>query len=55
MPDEVLGTMEDEIIRLYTEKLKEMIFCDTRIHNEDALYVIMNIDAAKLKYERMFK
>lgn len=54
MPDEILKSMENEIIKRYTEKLKEIIFSDARIHKADTTYANNDIDKAIKKYDRLY-
>ena len=54
MPDEILKSMENEIIKRYTEKLKEIIFSDARIHKTDAIHVNNDIDETIKRYNRLY-
>lgn len=54
MPDKLLIDMENEIIERYTDKLKEILFSDNKISKADTIYVSMDIDIAKNKYNRLY-
>ena len=55
MPDEILINMEDEIIRRYTEHLKEKLRCDNTLSYYDSIYVCSIVNDAKESYERMYR
>lgn len=55
MPDEVLQSMENNIIERFTDKLKQLIFDDNRIPKAETLYIDMDINKAIETYEKMYK
>lgn len=55
MPDEILVSMEDQIIERFMDRLKELLFFDPRIHKSDAFYAIDNVNKAAISYDRLYK
>lgn len=55
MSDEVLVSMEDQIIERYMERLKGLLFSDPRIHKADAFYAVDNVNKAATSYNRLYK
>lgn len=55
MPEEVLQSMENNIIERFTDKLKQLIFDDDRIQKAETLYIDMNINKAIETYDKLYK
>lgn len=55
MPDEVLVSMEDQIIERFMDRLKGLLFSDQRIHKADAFYAVDNVNKAATSYNRLYK
>lgn len=55
MPDEVLVSIEDQIIERFMDRLKELLFFDPRIHKVDAFYAVDNVNKAATSYDRLYK
>lgn len=55
MPDEVLVSMEDQIIERFMDRLKGLLFSDPRIHKADAFYAVDNVNKAATSYNRLYK
>lgn len=55
MPDEVLVSMENQIIERFIDRLKGLLFSDTRIHKADAFYAVDNVNKAVASYDRLYK
>ena len=55
MPDEVLLSMEDQIIERFMDRLKELLLSDPRIHKADAFYAVNNVNKAATSYNRLYK
>ncbi len=55
MPDEVLVSMEDQIIERFMDRLKELLFSDPRIHKADAFYAVDSVNKAATSYNRLYK
>lgn len=54
IPDEVLQTMEKNIIDRFTDRLKQLIFEDNRISKTETLYIDMNMNNAIETYEKPY-
>ena len=55
MPDEVLVSMENQIIERFMDRLKGLLFSDPRIHKADAFYAVDNVNKAAISYNRLYK
>lgn len=55
MPDELLISMEDQIIERFIDRLKGLLFSDERIHKADAFYAVEDVNKAVRSYDRLYK
>lgn len=55
MPDEVLISMEDEIISRYVDRLKSLLSQDPYLDGPATLRAVELVDEARGSYERMYE
>lgn len=54
IPEEILQSMEKNIIDRFTDRLKQLIFEDDRISKSETLFVDMDINKAIETYEKLY-